>query len=251
MRLIASLASAILLVPASWATAVTAKAYDAEHQESDKIAAKNLRGGTSPKKHQINFLSSDPLADFPRTGLDRSLTYIHTESEFNLPLSQEQLGAISSYITEYSEDGNDDNSGECPFDYEGDANDPFHPENYQAPEGASGLRAAPDSSGRALMGEMDMEQEMSHAHMHYVESHCNMMLDMANCTAWSTYFATNDLSAEVKIPCGECVTLDASEGEALYGSTLNFGEGLNVVGKLVVPNDANVNIVTKVRLFCF
>ena len=90
-----------------------------------------------------------------------------------------------------------------------------------------------------------MGQEMDHAHMHYAESHCNHMLSMATCTDWSTYFNGTDLSSEIMIPCGECVTLDASPTQSLFSSTLQLGEGLNIVGKLVIPNDANINIVTK------
>lgn len=53
------------------------------------------------------------------------------------------------------------------------------------------------------------------------------------------------MTQEIKIPCGECVELDASPDEPLYGSTMDFGQGLNIVGKLVIPNDANVHIITK------
>lgn len=168
-------------------------------------------------------MSSDPLADIARSGLDRSLSYIHMESEFNLPMSQEQLDAIAGYISEYSPDGNDDGSTTCPFDYEGDVNP------YQA--------TVVDHHGRSL--------QMNHHDMHYTESACNANLATATCVDWSTYFNGTDLSTEVKIPCGECVTLDASPGQALADSTLTFGEGLNIVGKLIVPNDANINIVTK------
>lgn len=167
-----------------------------------------------------SYYTSDPLSDIARSGLDRSLSYIDMESEFNLPLSQEQLDALSGYVAQYSRDGNDDGTTTCPFDYEGDV----------------------DPRSRSLMGETT-DNDGGHLHMHYVESSCNAMLHMATCVSWSEW--NPDLTVEVKIPCGECVTLDASPGQALHGSTLNLGEGLNVVGKLVIPSDGSVDISAK------
>eukprot|EP00984_Skeletonema_dohrnii_P032164 scaffold25708_cov83-Skeletonema_dohrnii-CCMP3373.AAC.2 len=87
--------------------------------------------------------------------------------------------------------------------------------------------------------------EGDHSSMHFVESVCNDMLDTAECTPWSSYFNGADMTQEIKIPCGVCVSLDASPDDPLYGSTMNFGQGLNIVGKMVIPNDAKVHIVTK------
>ena len=101
-----------------------------------------------------------------------------------------------------------------------------------------------------------------HSEHDYVESTCNADLDTVTCINWSEYFDNSPvvviqqgnstlepladyLESEVKIPCGVCVTLDASPGDDLYNTTIEFGQGLNVVGKLVIPNDAKVHLRTK------
>lgn len=128
--------------------------------------------------------SSDPyIVNIQRAGIDRSLATIHIESELNLQ-SPEQLSFLDEYITRYSADGNTDNTHTCPFDYEGDV-DPFHPSSHE--------------SGRSLMGEMDMNTEMDHAHMHYVESSCNAMLDMATCVDFSDWVDANNITMDEEV----------------------------------------------------
>ena len=235
MRYIVSLAAYALLLPACAANA----------QQDDKaksnIGSGLLRGGSTLKNRQLTTTtptllhSSDPFADIARSGIDRSLSYIDFQSELNLPMSQEQLDALSEYISEYSVDGNDDGSKMCLFDYEGDV-DPFHPENNFPKD---------DAASRSLMEPMEPMGPMEHQHSDFIESSCNSNLHSATCINWSTYFNSTDLNEEVKIPCGECVILDASPNQPLFDTHLTFGQGLNIVGKLVIPNDADIEITTK------
>ena len=148
-------------------------------------AADRLRG-SSPRQKAVVTDSVEVV----KAGIDRSLASIHIESELS-SLSDEQLGALGEYISRYSADGNTDVPETC-LDYEGDV-DPYHPDSY-----------ATLGSGRSLMEEMDMDHEMGgHAHMHYVESNCNAMLDMATCLDWSQWIDINNItmSSEVRYLC--------------------------------------------------
>jgi len=246
MRLIGG---AILLTVLSTTTVINAARDYEDYNEPS-----SLRGTTSKQandqQQQLTaaelFPISDPLQDFARTGLDRSLSYI-SDSELNLPLSSEIYNAMSDYVTKYSVDGNDDNSDVCHFDYVEEEEEEL---SY-------------DLDGRALQEGRVLEEHTvadhgGHSEHDYVVSTCNANLDTATCINWSEYFDTTPvegestlepladyLDSEVKIPCGVCVTLDASPGELYYGSTIEFGEGLNIVGKLVIPNDAKVHLHTK------
>jgi hypothetical protein len=158
-------------------------------------AADRLRGSSpsSPQEAVVVTTSveeNNPFIDIQRAGIDRSLASIHVESELSF-VSDEQLGALGEYISRYSVDGNTDIPETCPLDYEGDV-DPYHPDSYTTL-----------GSGRSLMGEMDMDQEMEHSHMHYVQSECNAMLDMTTCVDWSLWFDTNNItmSSEVRLFC--------------------------------------------------
>ena len=133
-------------------------------------------------------------------------------------------------------------------------------------EPSSLLRGTSSSSyghgleGRALQGDdHTVADHGGHSEHDYIISSCNANLDTATCINWSEYFDTTTpaegestlepladyLASEVKIPCGVCVTLDASPGQPYYGGTLEFGQGLNIVGKLIIPNDAKVHLITK------
>lgn len=216
--------------------------YDDEPSPSSSLlrgTSKNLQAQASQlNTAELLFPIFDPLQDFARTGLDRSLSYIH-DSELNLPLSPEVTAAIGEYITKYSIDGNDDNTDTCVFDYDDDVD--LNESSY---------------GGRALQQDQDQDDHTvadhgGHSEHDYVESACNADLDTAVCINWSDYWTLEEpladsfFESEVKIPCGECVTLDASPGGHLYGTTIEFGQGLNVVGKLVIPNDAKVHLRTK------
>lgn len=124
--------------------------------------------------------------------------------------------------------------------------------------GTANVQAQASDGGRALQeDDHTIADHGGHSEHDYVESECNANLDIADCHNWSEYWSSaSELSgtdtlansyfeSEVKIPCGVCVTLDASPGDALYGATIEFGEGLNIVGKLVIPNDAKVHLQTK------
>lgn len=152
-------------------------------------AADRLRGSSSQQEAAVTAASTEDSneIDVQRAGIDRSLASIH-ESELSF-LNDEQLAALGEYITRYSKDGNTDIPETCPFDYEGDV-DPYHPDSF----------TTLGENGRSLMGEMDMSQEMAHAHMHYVESSCNSMLDMATCVNWSQWVDINNItmSSEVR-----------------------------------------------------
>ncbi len=119
-------------------------------------------------------------------------------------------------------------------------------------------------SGRALQqDDHTIADHGGHSEHDYVKSTCNANSDTVTCINWSEYFdnspvvgiqqqgngtlepLTDYLESEVKIPCGVCVTLDASPGDDLYNTTIEFGQGLNIVGKLVIPNDAKVHLHTK------
>jgi len=139
---------------------------------------------------------------------------------------------------------------------------------HRQDEPSSLLRGTSSSSyghgleGRALQGDdHTVADHGGHSEHDYIVSSCNANLDTTTCINWSEYFDTTPvgtleplstlepladyLDSEVKIPCGVCVTLDASPGELYYGSTLEFGQGLNIVGKLIIPNDAKVHLLTK------
>ena len=243
MRLIGG---AILFTVLSSTTVINA----ATHQDDYYNEPSSLRGTNSKQAATLSaaelFPTSDPLQDFARTGLDRSLSYI-SESELNLPLSSEIYDAMSEYITKYSIDGNDDNSDVCHFDYVEEEEEEL---SY-------------DLDGRALQEGRSLEEHTvadhgGHSEHDYIVSTCNANLDTTTCINWSEYFDTTPvegestlepladyLASEVKIPCGVCVTFDASPGQPYYGSTVEFGEGLNIVGKLIIPNDAKVHLRTK------
>jgi len=241
MRLIGG---AILLTVLSSTTVINAARDYEDYNEPSSLRGTTSKLATANNKLTAEelFPTSDPLKDFARTGLDRSLSYI-SDSELNLPLSSEIYDAMSEYITKYSVDGNDDNSDVCHFDYI---------------EEEEELSYDLDGREGRVLEEHTVADHGGHSEHDYVVSTCNANLDTASCVNWSEYFDTapvegestleplaDYLDSEVKIPCGVCVTLDASPGELYYGSTIEFGEGLNIVGKLIIPNDAKVHLRTK------
>ena len=85
---------------------------------------------------------------------------------------------------------------------------------------------------------------MGHHSHHFKESACNAAVDNAPCASFAEFMADKDpTGGEIKIPCGTCVSLDTKDG-----STYVFPEGLNIVGKLHIPNDAKVTIRTRYLL---
>lgn len=69
--------------------------------------------------------------------------------------------------------------------------------------------AAAGGGGRSLQVDDHAAHfgEGDHSSMHFVESVCNHMLDVAECTPWSTYFNGADMTQEIKIPSVECAFL--------------------------------------------
>ena len=221
-------------------TVLSSRRVNAARQDNDEpphqTSSSLLRGTHVNKQHAKQLTAAelfpiyDPLQDFARTGLDRSLSDIH-DSELNLPLSSEVMTAMGEYITKYSVDGKDD--------------------------------VITDTRALQEQDTHTIADHGGHSEHDYVESTCNANLDTATCINWSEYFDNSPvvgiqlqgnstlepladyLESEVKIPCGVCVTLDASPGDDLYNTTIEFGQGLNIVGKLVIPNDAKVHLRTK------
>lgn len=71
---------------------------------------------------------------------------------------------------------------------------------------------------------------------------CNSELDSAPCdTNVSNAIGSIDL-VPLTIPCGECWTLDSGAIDA--NNTVTFHHGINVIGKLVIPENSNVTIYT-------
>ena len=192
----------------------------------------NLRGGGA-KKPLVEFEpSSDHLSEPELSGIDFTLD-LTPEASTYLDLNGEQYDALLQYVESAGNGVEDGDPQTCPFDYEGEV-DPFHDD----------VAVAAFQDSRNLQEDHN-HPPSNHAHMNFVRSTCNDALDGASCVDWSSYFTDEDLASEVEIPCGECVMLDASPGQPLAGSVLNFSEGLNIVGKLVIPSDADVHLYTK------
>ena len=68
---------------------------------------------------------------------------------------------------------------------------------------------------------------------------CNAGLASATCKTWSTAFGTGNVHTNrVIIPCGQCITMNHA------GTMLDLRGGIEIVGKLVIPNKIKINIVT-------
>jgi len=89
------------------------------------------------------------------------------------------------------------------------------------------------------------ERKLQHSN-HFKESACNANIATVACTPIQTFLNTNTTTttspadAEVKIPCGSCVTMDVTDN-----SVFHFPHGLNVVGKLHIPEDSSFELRTK------
>ncbi len=68
---------------------------------------------------------------------------------------------------------------------------------------------------------------------------CNAALSSAKCKTWSSTFGILNIHLKrVVIPCGQCITMNHG------GATLDLRAGLEIIGKLVIPNKKKINIVT-------
>jgi G8 domain len=66
---------------------------------------------------------------------------------------------------------------------------------------------------------------------------CNENIASASCTSWTSIFGTaTSFSERVVIPCGQCVTMDVD------GGSLQLLGGLDVIGKLVFPDNYVLNL---------
>jgi len=84
-----------------------------------------------------------------------------------------------------------------------------------------------------------------HDHSNFVPLSCNDHLSMAPCASWSSM--SFDLSSEVIVPCGQCVTMDGwsgGGGGGGGGGDLALPGGLNVIGKLHFPPGDLITITT-------
>ena len=89
------------------------------------------------------------------------------------------------------------------------------------------------------------QRKLQHTN-HFKESACNSDISTATCTPIQTFLNTTQTlptDDEVKIPCGVCVTMDITDN-----SILHFPHGLNIVGKLHIPQDSSFELYTKYLL---
>ena len=86
----------------------------------------------------------------------------------------------------------------------------------------------------------DAARKLQHSN-HFKESACNANITTATCTPIQTFLNTTQSpnDTEVKIPCGMCVTADITDD-----SILHFPNGLNIVGKLHIPENASFELRT-------
>jgi G8 domain len=69
---------------------------------------------------------------------------------------------------------------------------------------------------------------------------CNGALSRNPCTTtWSSQFGTSiSHTKRIVIPCGQCILMDHASGD------LNLRDGIDIIGKLVFPNDYRLAVTT-------
>jgi hypothetical protein len=68
----------------------------------------------------------------------------------------------------------------------------------------------------------------------FVPLSCNNNVTNVICDSWTTIFgSTSTFTSLVTIPCGTCVTMDHP------GPQLSLLSGINIIGKLIFPNDGS------------
>jgi G8 domain len=73
--------------------------------------------------------------------------------------------------------------------------------------------------------------------MDFVPLACNANIATASCTSWTSIFGiATSFSQRVVIECGQCVTMDVN------GGSLELLGGLDVIGKLVFPDNYKLNL---------
>jgi hypothetical protein len=89
----------------------------------------------------------------------------------------------------------------------------------------------------------------------FVPLSCNGDIEQQSCRKWTALFGTAAVQDDrVVINCGECVWLDAHNLDRDGGSsdaTLTLRGGLDVRGKLIIPNpaDENVQLTLRTKMF--
>jgi len=107
----------------------------------------------------------------------------------------------------------------------------------------SDVTSDPATSDESAEGGYDLRR-MDKVFMSTLKT-CNANITSAACASWSDFVASQEdaSTAEIKIPCGTCVTLDVTApGNPL--TTIRLPHGLNIVGKLHIPEHAKVEIIT-------
>ena len=75
----------------------------------------------------------------------------------------------------------------------------------------------------------------------FVPLACNANIATTSCTSWKSMFGTaTSISPRVVILCGQCVTMDVD------GGSLELSGGLDVIGKLVFPDNYKLNLSTTI-----
>jgi hypothetical protein len=75
----------------------------------------------------------------------------------------------------------------------------------------------------------------------FVPLSCNARIGKVKCELWSDRFGVRtSFSNLIIIPCGVCVTMD----QRINDSTLTFDDGLDIRGKLVIPDGISLQVIT-------
>ncbi len=84
----------------------------------------------------------------------------------------------------------------------------------------------------------------------FVPLSCNSKIEVVTCQTWSTKFGNSQISysQRVTIPCGECVIMDFQYMNRANNTSSNnkitFLDGIDIIGKLVIPENYQVHIET-------
>ena len=84
----------------------------------------------------------------------------------------------------------------------------------------------------------------------FVPLSCNTKIEAVTCRTWSAKFGNSQFSysQRVIIPCGECVIMDYQymnrANNTSSNNTITFLDGIDIIGKLVIPENYQVHIET-------
>jgi hypothetical protein len=78
---------------------------------------------------------------------------------------------------------------------------------------------------------------VTHATTDFIPLSCNNNLSTATCNSWVSIFGSSStFTNQVVIPCGTCITMDHP------GPQLSLLSGINIIGKLIFPNDGSYQL---------